>query len=53
MQKYPAEPNANQKAMIRRRGLDPDKYLVVRDTFASLYIRDKLSGRIKILYKQN
>ena len=51
--KYPAPPNRNQKDMIKRRGLDPEDYLVLKDTFASLYLKDLRNGRVKIIYKQN
>lgn len=50
---YPAPPKRNQKEMIKRRGLNPADYIVLKDTFASLYLKDLRNGRIKIIYKQN
>lgn len=46
-------PNSNQSKMLRRRGLDPKDFVVVKDTYVSLYIRDLRNGRIKIINKNN
>lgn len=46
-------PNGNQRVMLRRRGLDPDNYLVIKDTYSSLYLQDQRNGTIKILAKNN
>lgn len=43
----------NHKRMIRGRGLDPNNYDVIKDTYTSLYLRDKRTGRIKILTRYN
>ena len=51
--KYPAPPDRNQRLMIERRGLNPADYIVLKDTFASLYLKDLRNGRVKIIYKQN
>lgn len=47
------KPNGNQRSMIRRRGLDPKNYVVLKETISSLYLKDVRSGTIKILAKLN
>ena len=47
------KPNANQKVMILRRGLDPNHYLVMKETWSSLYLLDVRFNKVKILYKRN
>lgn len=49
-EKYP-KPNANQSTMIRRRGLDPKNYRVIKDTWCSLYLLDVRYNKVKIIYK--
>ena len=39
--------------MLKIRGLDPKNYTLVKDTYTSLYLRDKRDGSIKILYKKS
>ena len=51
--KEPTALTSKQKLMLRRRGLDPQYFEVVKDTYASLYVRDKRSGMVKIIYKNN
>lgn len=43
----------NHRVMLRRRGLDPKNYEFLKETYASLYLRDKRSGKVKIICKQN
>ena len=43
----------NQKTMLRRRGLDPENYVIVKNTYSSLYLRDRRDGSLKIIFKQN
>ena len=43
----------NQKKMLRKRGLDPKNYLVLRNTYAALWLRDIRDGSMKILDKKN
>ena len=43
----------NQKAMLRCRGLDPNNYTFVKETYGSIYIRDKRFGAVKIINKCN
>ena len=47
------KPNTNQCTMLRRRGLDPRNYVVVKDTYTSLYLRDLRDGSVKIITKYN
>ena len=51
--KEPTALTSKQKLMLSRRGLDPQYFEVVKDTYASLYVRDKRSGMVKIIYKNN
>ena len=44
---------SNQKAMLRRRGLDPKDYVFVKETFGALYVRNIHTGLLKILNKNN
>ena len=43
----------NHRVMLRRRGLDPANYELVKETYGSVYLRDKRDGSIKIINKQN
>jgi hypothetical protein len=45
--------NSNQISVLRRRGLDPKNYVLVKETYGSLYVRDTCSGKIKIINKKN
>lgn len=52
--KKPGKPlTSNQKEMLRRRGIDPRHYMLLKSTYTSLYLRDLRDGKIKILYKWN
>lgn len=42
---------SNHRHMIRIRGLDPNNFTLVKETYTSLYLRDKRDGSIKILTK--
>ena len=44
---------AHQQTMLRRRGLNPNDWELVKNTYVSLYIRNIHTGRIKIINKQN
>lgn len=46
-------PNSDQCVMIRRRGMDPKNYRVIKDTYVSLYLYDLRFKKVKILYKYN
>lgn len=39
--------------MMKIRGLDPKNFTLVKDTYTSLYLRDKRDGSLKILYKKS
>lgn len=43
----------NQKTMLRRRGLNPDNYILIKNTYSSMYLRDRRDGSLKIIFKQN
>lgn len=43
----------NHKTMLRRRGLNPDNYVLIKSTYVSLYLRDRRDGSIKIITKNN
>lgn len=45
--------NSTHYAMLKIRGLDPKNYTLVKDTYTSLYLRDKRDGSLKILYKKS
>ena len=50
--KYP-KLNSDQRIMVRRRGLDPDNYRVVKNTYAALYLLDLRYKKIKVIHKWN
>ena len=37
--------------LMRRRGLSPKNYTLIKETYAALWLRDKRDGSIKILTK--
>ena len=43
----------NQKTMLQRRGMDPRNFVVIKDTYTSLYLRDVRDGTVRILFKFN
>lgn len=43
----------HQYIMLRRRGLDPKNYEPIKETYGSVYFRDKRDGSIKIINKKN
>ena len=45
--------NFNQQAMLRRRGLNPDNYVLLKNTHAALCLLDLRYNKVKILYKWN
>ena len=47
------KPTGNQCALIRRRGLDPNNYVVLKETYSSLWLKDLRFNKVKILYKRN
>ena len=51
--KNPKLLNGNQREMLRRRLLDPKNYEFVKETYCSLYVRDKRDGKVMIIFKHN
>lgn len=47
------KPNENQRAMLRRRGLNWKDYWVVRATLISVWFKHKRTGVIKIIDKNS
>ena len=43
----------NQRRILCRRGLDPNKYIFVKEYYGTLYVRNIESGKIKIINKYN
>ena len=46
-------PTPNQKALLKRRGLDWHDYLVVKSYYCSVWFIHKKTGRVKIINKNN
>ena len=42
-----------QRELLRRRGMNPDNYVLVRALYSTLYLRDIKTGKIKIITKNN
>ena len=47
----PTPPNKRQRNMLRRRGYDPQFYLIVRELNYSIFIKDVRTGIVKLLDK--
>ena len=43
----------NQGRLLKKRGMDPNDYVVVRALYGSIWVRNIHTGRIKIIDKQN
>lgn len=43
----------SHKKSLRRRGMDPNDYVFVKETYASLYVRNIHTGVVKIIIKEN
>lgn len=50
-EKNPKKFKSSHYQMLKIRGLNPKNFTLVKDTYTSLYLRDKRDGSIKILYK--
>ncbi len=48
-----AKLTSNQKAMLKRRGMNPDHYVVVKDLYSALWVKNVYTGVVKILNKHN
>lgn len=44
---------SDHRIMCRRRGLDPDNYRVVKETYGTLYLLDLRYNKIKVIQKWN
>lgn len=42
-----------QRQLLRRRGMNPDNYVVVRALYSTLYLKDIRTGKIRIITKNN
>lgn len=42
-----------QKIILKRRGLDPKNFELVKELYGSLYVRDIRDGKIKVINKVN
>ena len=47
------KPHGNQRTMLRRRGLNPEDCVVVKDLYSSLWVKNIHTGKVKILNKSN
>ena len=47
------KPTYDQKLMLRRRGLDPKDYVVVRETYGSTWFLNLKTWKYKIIDKRN
>ena len=50
--KYP-KLNFDQRLMVRRRGLDPDNYRLIKSTYGVLYLLDLRYNKVKAIQKWN
>lgn len=48
-----ATPNKNQKALIKKRGLNPDDYVVIRQLNYSFFILHRRDKTVKIIDKRS
>lgn len=44
---------SNQKSMLKRRGMNPDHHVVVKDLYSALCVKNIYTGAVKILNKHN
>lgn len=42
-----------QRELLRRRGMNPDNYVLIRALYSTLYLKDIRTGKIKIITKNN
>ena len=47
------KPNYNQKRILMRSGLDPKDYVVVRESYASIWFLNLKTWKYTIINKQN
>lgn len=51
--KKPNALNSTQREILRRRGMDPRNYELVKALYGSLYVRDTRTGKVIVINKQN
>jgi hypothetical protein len=47
------KPDSRQREFLRKRGMNPDDYVVVRALYGSLWVKNIHTGIVKILNKAN
>ena len=47
------KPDKKQREFLRKRGLNPDDYVVVKALYGSLWVKNIHTGTVKILDKKN
>lgn len=47
------KPDKNQRVVLRRRGMNPDDYVVVKELYGSVWFKNIHTGMIKIVNKRN
>lgn len=47
------KPDLDARKMLKRRGLNPDDYVIVKNTYGSLYVKNIHTGTVKIINKKN
>lgn len=45
--------NTRQRELLKRRGLDPNDYVVVRALYGSVWFKNIHTGKVKIINKNN
>ena len=44
---------SNHKTILRRRGMNPDHYVVVKELYGSLWVKNIHTGNVKVINKHN
>lgn len=47
------KPDAKQRALLSRRGLDPKDYLVIRALYGCVWFLNRRTGKVLIVNKHN
>ena len=48
-----SKPNNSQKALLRKRGLDPNSFLVIRALYGCVWFLNRSTGKVLIVNKHN
>ena len=43
----------NQKLILKRRGMNPDHYVLVKDLYGALWVKNIHTGKIKVIDRKN